>query len=307
LNFDDLRRYASRRFLRVFPVYIATVCVAFAFIAPTQAKFSFSYFIGEAFMLRSVGSAAFVNPTAWSLYVEILFYLVAPMFVIIASSRPVLWAIGAFLVLSIGDAIGPRELALWKFFACGIVAAEIIRRWTPSARTATAAALVGLCVILYDMHVQNDWILNLLGGGRLTFSAAQPAYTFSLCVGVVLLLTGSVKSPLFRSVLEAAPLRMLGAISYSLFMWHSFLIAANFPISFVGTGGVATTGEMPHVHGAAMILIVIPALIAVAAISYVAIERPFLMFRRGGRAATVIPVADSIPSPDPEQPSPAMS
>ena len=80
---DDLRRYVRRRFLRVFPVYLTVAVVTVGFFHSFSDKIPLlQYFLAEVFMLRSIGFPRFLTPQAWSLYVEILFYVVAPIFVL---------------------------------------------------------------------------------------------------------------------------------------------------------------------------------------------------------------------------------
>lgn len=254
-DFDQLREYVNRRFLRIFPVYLATVIVSCIAIGPFNTAIpSSQYAISEMFMLRSLGPTLFANPQAWSLYVEVLFYALIPIFVITTRKRPLLWAIIALAVFSFGVAREPRELWLWKYFCFGIIAAEIISRWKMNAH---AASLMGVVGIFFIVTGNLHW----------------------LGPGVLILIVGAVQSPLFRCVFEIFPLRMLGTISYSLFMWHSFLIVANFPVTFDGKGFLLTIGIIHSVPVWYMLVFVIPALISSATLSYLLIERPFLLKR----------------------------
>ena len=79
LKIDDaegMHNYIIRRFLRIYPVYIVTtVCAMFFCTQPM----TFNRIIAELLMLRSFGYPGYLNPPAWSLYVEVLFYLVIPV------------------------------------------------------------------------------------------------------------------------------------------------------------------------------------------------------------------------------------
>lgn len=280
-DLEQLREYVNRRFLRIFPVYLATVIASFIAIGPFNVKIpSIQYAISEGFMLRSLGFPLFTNPQAWSLYVEVLFYALIPIFVITTRKQPLLWAIIALAVFSLGDARDPRELSLWKYFCFGIIAAEIISRWKAPAHAASLLGIIGISLIFIDMPWQttgHDWIaesINNHSGGFIYITG-----NLSLGLGVLALIVGAVQSPLFRCVFEIFPLRMLGTISYSLFMWHSFLIVANFPVTFNGRGELLAIGLMPSVPAWHMPVFVIPALISSATLSYLLIERPFLLKR----------------------------
>ena len=62
------------------------------------------------------------------------------------------------------------------------------------------------------------------------------------------------------------PLVLLGVMSYSLYLWH-------FPIFLM------VRRDLPDLHGAVRTLIGLGAALAVATLSYVAVERPFLRRR----------------------------
>jgi len=74
---------------------------------------------------------------------------------------------------------------------------------------------------------------------------------------------------------------MVGAISFSLFVWHSMLIMAEGPLVFDGTGGIIPRPSgVPAPPEWFRIFVMIPAFLAVAGASFALIERPFLMLRR---------------------------
>jgi len=199
-----------------------------------------------------------------------------------AWKRPIAWALGALAVFSLCDVIGPREFSLWKYFVFGILAAELIDHHSLKPLPATALAVVGLVFVVRDIHGGRDWIaygIIKLSGGTLGITGGHPAYTLMLGLGVTLFLVGAVRAPIFRWVMESLPLRVLGAISYSLFMWHGLLVAADLPVTFDGRGTPVSIGQIPLLPAWYMPLVVIPGLIAAAAFSYVLIERPFLLMR----------------------------
>ena len=77
------------------------------------------------------------------------------------------------------------------------------------------------------------------------------------------------------------PWRFLAVISYSVFVWHGFLIIADFPVAFDGRGGARFLAAMPQSGPIwTLPLVVLPALLMVGALSYAMIERPFLLLRR---------------------------
>lgn len=287
-SLEGLRRYLDRRFFRIFPVYAATIlaCSLLLWHQSTDLHIPpLQYFVAGIFMLRTLGFPVFANPQSWSLFVEVLFYLILPMFVLATrGSRSLLWAICALCVFALSDALGPRELGLWKYFCFGLIAAELISRCKSTTRfDGLVLGLIGLGIVIADEWTNFDWLslaINSAGKGYVYVYGGFNMYTLTIGVGMTLLLVGVANSRELQFVLESFPLRMLGAISYSLFMWHSVLIAVGLPINFDGVGYPQRAGEIAPISAAYFMWVMLPGMIAAAAASFLLIERPFLLRRR---------------------------
>jgi peptidoglycan/LPS O-acetylase OafA/YrhL len=243
-----------------------------------------------------------VIPPIWSLYVEVLFYLLLPAFVAVARRRPIILSMSAFVVLTLSDPLGPRELDLWRFFFVGIIVSELQQRFQrtvtePLALIVFAAGLWVFVADLYHASYDNfDWLAyqieQLVPAWRLT--GTYPNYTLGLALGIGLLMLGANWSRLLNRFFSLYPWRFLAAVSYSVFMWHGFLIISSFLIRFDGRGDVQRLAAMPApLAGWVLPLVVIPAILGVATLSYLLVERPFLLLkrRRPGRAGATPPLA----------------
>jgi peptidoglycan/LPS O-acetylase OafA/YrhL len=293
-DMDGFRKYLNRRFFRIFPVYAVTILASSLFVGHHGFDASFlQYLTSEIFMLRSLGFPAFSNPPAWSLYVEVMFYMLLPVFVITTRRSPLFWAVVAVVGFSMENSFASREFELWKYFFFGIICAEIISRVRINPVRASLLATFGIVWLLYDFRTNHDLIASImsgLSGGHIHFQARYNPYTISLGLAVLTLFVGVAYSPFYRRLLEVFPLRMLGAISYSLYLWHPFLIVADFPITFKGEGSPLTTGTMPAMPTWYVFVYVVPALITVSATSYLLLERPFLLRRIKNRILHKRPV-----------------
>lgn len=260
----ELKKYAWRRWLRIYPLYFVTAVLAL--IVVPIAGLGPQRIIAELLMWRAFGYPAFLNPPAWSLYVEVVFYAVVPAYAFVSRRHPLPFAVLAFFGLFVIGIFGNRELELWKFFAIGICVSCLYDRFGAKVGQMLPGAL----------------FLIGVGGIVLQYSSHAALNEFALAIAIGCLIFGSLTFSPAAVLLRARPFRVLGAISYSVFLWHSFLIMAGYHVMFDGRGYLADpTGPIPVFLGPAwtLPLIYVPALIAVGALSFLLIERSMLSFR----------------------------
>ena len=281
---QDLRDYVRRRFLRIYPLYLVT---ALAGIAVGQAGFKISSILSELFMLRSLNFPLIVNPPSWSLYVEVVFYTFLPLFVV-ATGQWNKWAsAAAFTVLLFADPGSNRELMVWKYFFAGILTSHAAdwlaaRAMRPSVREAVGLGLFLLGTLFMGLDVfGHDWFIDLKVIPDVGPGYRYSGYTIGLALGFSLTLLGTFSSALISKALGVWPLRVFGTISYSIYLVHPFYLLANFPqMDFHKVGAVqeffAAYGTAPWWYGPFAFF---PGLFLWSAVSYIVIERPFLLMR----------------------------
>jgi peptidoglycan/LPS O-acetylase OafA/YrhL len=128
--------------------------------------------------------------------------------------------------------------------------------------------------------------------------------------GITLVLAGLVfGAPVVKYVFSLAPIRVIGLISYSAFLWHGPLLYVinQFP----------QVQALPQDERLLPILVrVVPLLLAVSIASYLLVEKPFLVSarrpqpERAPEAARVPPTAPVVASgslPGPATPLPSLS
>lgn len=279
---EDLSRYAKRRFLRIYPVYLFTLLLGYLV---GQACVDLPNLLSQVFMLRSVYPVhlKFVNPPVWSLFVEMMFYAVLPLWVAVFRERVLLAATVGFGVLVFVDPLASRELWLWKYFFVGIFVAELVRlhgeRVSPAV--AVGSFLAGCGLLAADM-------LSAIQGGpfdwfwRLGLVPKNPAeYTVGLAFACSLILLGTLRSSRIAALMSVKPLRVLGAVSYSLFLLHPFFILAVFP-----RFDFAKAGQVQPLLDTALLappwfapFVMFPGALAWAIACFLLVERPFLLRR----------------------------
>ena len=275
----DLRAYARNRALRILPLYwfAVVLLLLIAVPHPTWTLWWRHLLLVQDFWRNSLAK---VDGPLWSISVEVQFYALLPLLAWLLArlaQRSRVRAAAVVLVLAAGAGVARQLLALdvgnanqtvqrfqlyttFCFFAAGMLVALLRSAWeerpprllrgplgTPAAWLAAALPL---------------WIL-----------AAWQFKLELLCAPAGFLTVGAVVLPLrpWRplALLDARPVALLGVVSYSLYVWH-------WPIVTHLNGG---KDLMPNGFKVVLAALV-PLCVAVAAISYLAIERPALRLRR---------------------------
>jgi len=279
----DLRQFYSRRMRRILPALLATIAatmvVAALVLAPLQVPgiaqdgAAAALSLGNMrFALESADYFAATDPSPfrhlWSLGVEEQFYLVWPALLILTlrvlrSRAAIAFAVGALAVGSFVFALWLTEsFAPWAFYSLPS------RLWELALGGLLAVAAGGLARVPRMMLLPVGWIgVGLIAAALLVVDGMTP-YPGSAALlptlGAAALIVGGAGGPV-GWVLTREPVRFVGRISYSLYLWH-------WPILVLPS--LATGEPLPLVLSCALGL----SSVLVAAASWRLIEEPF---RRG--------------------------
>jgi peptidoglycan/LPS O-acetylase OafA/YrhL len=286
----SLSSFYLRRALRLYPALIAfvvvttTYCVAIGYaLAPLDVPSALLYF-ANYHRSRPFG-------IVWSLSVEEHFYFLFPAAMVMLRARPkaVLAAAAAVcigcLALRLGTALARPELLGGNHFyahtqyrldsiAYGVLIAAALRTEGGRALILRAAHPLFTCAALLVM-------LFCLAERDLFFRETVRYSLLGLSIAVVLI------GVLFRpaptaALLNAAPLVWIGQLSYSLYLWHSF-------VRFV------FETQFPDARTVLFSPLLILASIAVAAVSYYGLERPVQALRKALNPAERTPRPNRMP------------
>lgn len=272
----DLSRYAINRVLRILPLYYAVVITVLAFehvSADVWARF-----LTFTENTSSLTAGLYVGP-AWSLVVELCFYALLPLlaFGIAWAARGSLGRAAA-IVLALGAASLACRIAtvyvpdpvdpLWRFnlpatfvfFVPGMSIA-LLRVWWQQRGPDLAARSWGSAQLWFGVSLLL-WVPVVLISYQLDFLICFASF-LAIAACVLPLRDG----PLLRA-LDWRPLVAVGVASYSLYLWHLPVIES--------LENAFSSAPSP----ALLALVGVPASIAVALVSYRAIESPFLSLRR---------------------------
>jgi peptidoglycan/LPS O-acetylase OafA/YrhL len=243
----------------------------------TETYTATQYFLSDLFMFRVLSWPTYANPVAWSLYVEVAFYVALPVVVMVLRPRRMLaFCIVALVVMHLADHTS-RDYSIWRYFVYGILAACLTRHLRnvalPLFGLGAALLALDLCGPYYD------WAAYIVGHRHLD------GHTIGIGIACTLMLATLPHLSGIGRALDVFPLRLVGLISYSLYVTHLFFISANFPVlgPFAGYGSQANhqlllaLAKMPVWY---LPLVFFPGMLAWALVSYLLVERPGIALGR---------------------------
>lgn len=290
--FPTLRRYATRRALRVLPAYWVALAVITA--AP---------FVGWPWWMWTMHVLLVMNPfpgqlsqglgVAWTLHCEAVFYLLVPTVCLLFRKRRgaapvgvralvvVLLGIGlaSFTFALLAATVGDEQASVWSrpwrlsvpatlcLFVPGMLLA--VAR-TPQARAAWPGLPKLLTVlarpVVLAVAVASLTVLSLALDAVPSLVVQDGRRVLRAVIGGLLLAwltSGRRHGPVVRAL---AP---VGVVSYGLYLWH-FLLQRDLELYGVFTGAAGSWGFLINV--AVLTAVSLPA----AALSWYVIERPAL-------------------------------
>jgi peptidoglycan/LPS O-acetylase OafA/YrhL len=297
---DDLKYYAQRRFLRIYPLYVISTVIFFlvADIRPTPISW-LQRVIPDLFMMKVFGYPTFISPPNWSLYVEELFYLSIPIWVACTKTKPRRFTIFGFILFSLIGSAVPDEIAIIKYFFIGMIICDA----TPHnslpdiSQSKSGLAFISGLILLYAEVEYGDLFgvtLALIAqsiGFTLVYNVPYYpqeilGHSFSPTLGIALglIVYGCIQFKPVTNLLGIFPLRFLGTISFSVFIWNGLFLlhgTNRFFFSHVPTFSNANTAYADSFRAGFIpfFLIYSTAFIFIGAISYAAFERPFLLLK----------------------------
>lgn len=284
------RTYLRSRVVRIMPAYLALVAAAFLLL-PQNARADVQVWLANLTLTQVFVPDSLVEGLthAWSLSVEMAFYLVLPLlWWALAGLRgprarwriPAIAAVGAMslgwalvpwhdlgLPDGLNDHILPPAFASW--FAAGMILAELAA--APPGRVAAlarhrharwgwwaaAAAAFGATTVPQWF---TEGFVHPSGPEFAARTALGAVVAFCLLAPVAL----APRGQRFR-ILDSAPLGTLGRWSYGVFLWHVLVLHFAFQIAFVPM----FSGRMFTIW-----LVTVAVSTVVAAVSYALVEEP---------------------------------
>lgn len=291
------RAYARARAMRVLPVFWVSLIVFLPWRAPdllTRPWDLALFATVQQYLIPSLPEE--VNVVTWSLTTEVHFYLLLPLLALLVRNRlGAAVAVAGTIALSVwwfGARGGlPSSLIMGRLdqFVAGMAVAVIYRRHLAGQRSLLVRALcargvgwfLGATLIALGTYHGVNLGLPL----DHTFDAWVHPLAGLVLGGLGLRLLCQPEPSRLRRFLERPSLLVLGAMSYSIYLWHVPFMEfgletfrpLGWPVVATGIGlGIATVAAL-----------------AVGALSYTYVERPFMQrkhaFRRKSTAGGGLP------------------
>jgi peptidoglycan/LPS O-acetylase OafA/YrhL len=254
----SLRHFYQRRILRIVPVYFIFLIVAAALVYAFNLPFHSREFL-HAFTFTTGWSENWLLGHTWSLAVEEQFYILWPitlffvktpamrirLCVLALAVLPLLRVLvylspiseqRPFLIITQGDGLATGCLLACLLFYYG-------KKWRALLTTQTILLRLAFVVIIASLYVvQGKMMLGVL---TVPLANTIEAIAIAWIVGSVIL-----KRDILFSILNSAPLRFLGLISYSWYLWQQIFLFPcgqyfnsalfNFPLNILASMVVAT-------------------------------------------------------------------
>ncbi len=269
----NLKRYYLRRLTRIEPPYVVSLLLLFALSALVKGADTARALLpnlGASLLYVHtllLGENSRINSVAWSLEVEVQFYLVVPLLVHVfrlpVRTRRFLLLLGA-VAPAVANPLGwpgarPSLLVFLQYFLVGFLLADLYLTaggWRQTRRTFLADGWVLAAMLAwYGLH-RLDWAVSevVLPGvlGVVVWAAFRGRALGWICCNLFI--------------------RTVGGMCYSIYLLH-------YPtISLVGrfTVGVDASPHYP-LHFLIQALLVLPAVLMVAALFFVLVERPCMV------------------------------
>jgi peptidoglycan/LPS O-acetylase OafA/YrhL len=286
---DGISKFARRRARRILPAYWAALAFSLAVAwlivpQPGNGVPDAKSVLVNGLLVQNIVGAHSPNAAFWSMAVEAQLYLLFPLLLLAVRrwGATVMVAIVTLVVAAVGifgphiprvDTFviqSPPDLA--ALFAVGILAAGIVsagstRRSWPWAWLALGAAVPVLTTIWWQGSV---WTLHHLFWVDLALGPAIACLLAGLATGR--------PAPLLR-VLDARPIRDLGASSYSLYLTHAPIVVIVYE--------KIVAGRVPQGVPAFVVslVLVVPLTIVFARVFASVFETPFLAHHSRSAAA----------------------
>jgi peptidoglycan/LPS O-acetylase OafA/YrhL len=268
------KSYLWKRVTRIEPPFLIWMTI-FTLILFLQGKYGVSELIQRYFSSITYthniiyGEYSVINPVAWSLEVEVQFYLIAPLLITLFYQVKEKWARRATLVITIIGFVSLQHYFGWIRFP-----------YKPSLLGQFQHFLVG--ILIADVYLlewresrSKSWIWDLLA--LLSFVVLMYTWTAEYLKSLIFMLAlviffiGGFKGKLFSSFLSKPLIYTIGGMCYTIYLIHLPLMQLQMKIT-----GKIVFSNIFWVDFLCQAMIALPIILLISAGLFIVTEKPFM-------------------------------
>ena len=264
-----LKYYYLRRVTRLEPPYLIALIIFFIAHVWVLGNYDFSelipHFLASAVYMHNFiyDNNSWILPIAWSLEVEVQFYVLAPFFFLMFLIRSAVlrWIIQSVIIMCSAlfwfDVWGTVHLFVYlHYFFIGILAADLHCTKTNLFVNTNAGFIAGCMALIGFIFLPT--IHNL------------PGYFLKIFCMFVLVHT-TLNNRMMKKMFTAEILVLIGGMCYSIYLLHYAIISA---IGYIITrSGIRISGIM---HGIVTGMVMVLAVLVISSLYFLWIEKPFM-------------------------------
>jgi peptidoglycan/LPS O-acetylase OafA/YrhL len=269
------RSFYARRALRIFPVYYATLAVgAVIGVQGMRENLGWNLLYLSNWQIASAGEWGEVTHI-WSLAVEEQFYLIWPLFVLLAPPRLLPWVIGSMVAVALvtrtvlvaatdmwSDGILILTPSVLDSLGLGALLAFLWRASRNVDRIVAWLGALGITMLAVDVTA-NRLAPSLPDAGSVTDIGWPLVFVWAVHRA-----SRGFPAPI-ANVLTWRPLAYIGIVSYGIYLFHLFVV----PVAEIVERNTGVRIPIPN-PGFGRFVVVTAITTAVAALSWTVLERP---------------------------------
>jgi peptidoglycan/LPS O-acetylase OafA/YrhL len=268
----NLKRYYLRRLTRLEPPYIIALFLFFLAHIIIVKKYAISQLIPS--LMASIiychdliyGQHSLVLPVAWSLEIEVQFYLLAPLFCLFFNIKSSATRRLTFLLIMVGGTYyfsyaTPRLENLLRYlhyFMAGLLLADLYVSHNGKVTNSMVGYIIGIIALVVLLSIPSFYVFPML--------------LLKLIVLFVLFYQVLFNARM-KAMFSAKGITLIGGMCYSIYLLHFGII------SCFGTIMLSRNASFNSNHAPLYLIAITLLILLLSAAYYYYVEKPFMRFR----------------------------
>jgi len=262
----DLKNYYLRRLTRMEPPYLLALIIFFIALVFIVRKYEFAelfpHFIASFFYVHNeiYHQHSYIMPVAWTLEIEIQFYILAPLIGLLyrLKKRELRW--GIFLILIIASSYywfnvwyGMHVFKFLHYFLCGMLIADLYVEKIKFPGPTWTGFIIGIASLI---------LLPFIIGYYST-----SGYIIKYILMILLFYTALTNKWLIK-IFSFAPIAIIGGMCYSIYLIHEQVMSATGRLlKFINIGNAGLYFILSY-------LLLVMVVLVISAIYFKFVEQP---------------------------------